>query len=50
MAEIGGYDVAPDGKRILILGDVAKEPERLQIVFIPNWLEELKAKVPVPRR
>jgi serine/threonine-protein kinase len=45
-----GFDVAPDGQRLLITQDVAKEPERLQIVVIPNWFEELKANVPPSRR
>jgi serine/threonine-protein kinase len=45
-----GYDVTPDGQRFVIAEDAETEPERLQIVFIPDWFEELKAKVPVPPR
>jgi hypothetical protein len=30
----------------LIVQATEKEPERLQIVVIPDWFEELKAKVP----
>jgi serine/threonine-protein kinase len=43
------YDVAPDGKRFVLLEDAEQEPERLQVVVIPDWFEELKARVPVPR-
>jgi eukaryotic-like serine/threonine-protein kinase len=44
------YDVTPDGQRFVIAEGVETEPERPQIVYIPDWFEELKAKVPVPRR
>jgi serine/threonine protein kinase len=47
---VHGYDVTPDGQRFVIAEDAEPEPERLQIVVIPDWFEELKAKVPVPRR
>jgi serine/threonine-protein kinase len=47
---VQGYDVTPDGQRFVIAEDAETEPERLQIVFIPDWFQELKAKVPVPPR
>jgi Tol biopolymer transport system component len=47
---VHGYDVTPDGQRFVIAEDAETEPERLQIVFIPDWFQELKAKVPVPPR
>ena len=46
--DLFGYDVTPDGQRFVIAEDAETEPERLQIVVIPDWFEELKAKVPVP--
>lgn len=46
--DVFGYDVTPDGQRFVIAEDAGTEPERLQIVVIPDWFEELKAKVPVP--
>jgi serine/threonine-protein kinase len=44
------YDVTPDGQRFVIAEATETEPERLQIVVIPDWFQELKAKVPVPPR
>jgi serine/threonine-protein kinase len=44
-----GYDVTADGEHFVIAEATDPEPERLQIVVVPNWFEELKAKVPVPR-
>jgi len=44
-----GFDVAPDGEHFVIVEAADATPERLEIVLIPNWFEELKAKVPVPR-
>jgi len=44
-----GFDVAPDGEHFVIVEAADAAPERLEIVIIPNWFEELKAKVPVPR-
>jgi serine/threonine-protein kinase len=42
------WDMAPDGKRFLILGDSAVDGDggRPQMVFVLNWLEELKRLVP----
>ena len=42
------FDVAPDGEHFVIAEAADAERERLEIVIIPNWFEELKAKVPVP--
>ncbi len=35
------YDVAPDGKRLLMV-DTDKEPELTQIQVVRNWAEHLK--------
>ncbi len=44
------YDIAPDGERFLFLrgqgGQVADG--NLGLVFVQNWFEELRARVPVP--
>jgi hypothetical protein len=44
----GGYDVAPDGKRFLMIKNVAAasagDADRLNIIV--NWRDELKARVP----
>ena len=47
------YDIAPDGDRFVFLksaGDVGtSEAESFNgLIFIENWFEELKARVPVP--
>jgi serine/threonine-protein kinase len=43
-----GYDVTPDGERFLMVRAVEQPTARIsQIVFVQNWLEELKARVPV---
>jgi len=43
-----GYDVAPDGKRFLMIKNAAPvhppQPDQLNIVV--NWVQELKARVP----
>ena len=39
-----GYDVAPDGQRILITVPNLDAPAR-EIQVVVNWFEELKAKV-----
>jgi Tol biopolymer transport system component len=44
-----GYDVSADGQHFVIAEDADAAPERLEIVVIPDWFEELKAKVPVTR-
>jgi len=40
------YDVAPDGRRFLMIKD-ANVVEGPTIVVVQNWLEELKRLVPV---
>jgi hypothetical protein len=44
-----GYDVTPDGQHFIVAEETEPNPEPLQIVVVPNWFDELKAKVPVPR-
>jgi hypothetical protein len=45
-----GYDVAPDGQRFLMVRAVDQPPARVsQMVFVQNWFEELKARVPPTR-
>jgi len=44
-----GYDVSPDGQRFLMIQEAEEQPERLQIVVIPDWFEELKRLVPTER-
>jgi serine/threonine-protein kinase len=42
------YDVAPDGKRFLMVQNVDRPPLKpTQMVLVQNWVEELKRKVPV---
>jgi hypothetical protein len=48
----GTYDVAPDGRRFLMLkqGDSGTQPvEPPTVVVVKNWMEELKRLVPVRR-
>ncbi len=44
-----GYDVSPDGQRFLMIKDAAAAQAPTMVVVL-NWLEELKAKLPAPRR
>ena len=39
------YDVSPDGQRLFVVKS-AREPTVSKLVFVLNWFEELKAKVP----
>ena len=39
------YDVSPDGQRLFVVKS-AHEPTVSKLVFVLNWFEELKAKVP----
>jgi hypothetical protein len=39
------YAVTPDGQRFLMVLDRQDLPAP-QLVFVPNWFDELKAKVP----
>jgi serine/threonine-protein kinase len=41
------YAVTPDGQRFLMVLDRQDLPAP-QLVFVPNWFEELKERVPVP--
>jgi hypothetical protein len=44
------YDVAPDGRRFLIIKYAEAQPGRqndLRIVL--NWFEELRRRVPLPK-
>ena len=41
-----GFDVAPDGKRFLMIKSSASAPPN-QLTFVVNWFEELKRLVPV---
>ncbi len=45
------YDIAPDGRRFMIIGsgegDASGGQATQQIVFVQNWFEELKRLVPV---
>jgi Tol biopolymer transport system component len=43
------FDAVPDGEHFVIVEAASAVRERLEIVLIPNWFEELKAKVPVSR-
>jgi Tol biopolymer transport system component len=48
----GTYDVAPDGRRFLMLkqGDSAEQPvEPPTVIVVKNWMEELKRLVPSGR-
>jgi len=40
-----GYDVAPDGRFVMIVSDPSELPTRLILVF--NWFEELNRLVPI---
>jgi serine/threonine-protein kinase len=42
-----GYDVTADGQRFLMVRAVEQPPDRVtQIVFVQNWFEDLKTRVP----
>ncbi len=42
---VANYDVAPDGRFIMIAGDRTARP--IELAAVVNWLEELKARAPV---
>jgi hypothetical protein len=45
------FDVAPDGKRFLMVKDAADRSaaeDRQDIVVVLNWFRELRQRVPVP--
>jgi hypothetical protein len=45
------YDVAPDGQHFYVIQSLAPPPPPVvtEISLVQNWLEELKAKVPVKK-
>lgn len=46
---VGFQDVAPDGQRFLIIGDMVRtDRSSEEIVVIDNWDQELLDRVPVP--
>jgi serine/threonine-protein kinase len=46
------YDVAPDGRivAVILTEDATESPATQGLAVVLNWHEELKAKVPMPRR
>jgi serine/threonine-protein kinase len=44
------YDIAPDGQRFVASLEGEATKERVDIVAVPDWFEELKARVPAPSR
>jgi hypothetical protein len=46
--DLRGYDVPPDGRHFSVAEETESSPNHSPIVVIPDWFEELKAKVPVP--
>ena len=45
-ANIRGYDVAPDGRRFLMVQQKERPATRVaDMVIVQNWIEELKQKV-----
>jgi hypothetical protein len=49
---IRGYEVAPDGRRFLMIQEKEEAPEApiTQIILVQNWFEELKQKVPMGKK
>jgi Tol biopolymer transport system component len=49
-SDLGGveatYDVAPDARRFLVLVDEDRDAVLPQIVLVPDWFQELRAKLP----
>jgi Tol biopolymer transport system component len=43
----GGYDVAPDGRFVMVQQDERADAGATQIALVHNWFEELKRRVPV---
>ena len=39
------YDVSPDGQRFLFIEEPEAAPAPRQLVLIPNWSDELRAKL-----
>jgi Tol biopolymer transport system component len=44
----GDYDVAPDGKRFLMLKPSALSAEATELHVILNWFDDLRRRVPLP--
>jgi serine/threonine-protein kinase len=44
-----GFDAAGDGQHFVVAEDAEAVAERRQIVIVPDWFDELRAKVPVPK-
>ena len=44
---VANYDVSQDGQRFLMVSRDSRS-ERLSLVVVENWFEELKERVPVP--
>lgn len=42
------YDVAPDGRRFVMIDESDAEPAPTQLVLVQNWAEELRRLVPTP--
>ncbi|MBZ5576780.1 MAG: hypothetical protein LAP40_09505 [Acidobacteriia bacterium] len=42
----GFYDVAPDGKRFLLLKPVAAPDQQTEVHVVLNWVEEVRRRVP----
>ncbi len=42
-----GYDVAPDGKRFLVLQSEQQETGPSQLIVVMDWFEELKHRAPL---
>ncbi len=42
------YDVAPDGRRFVMINESDAEPAPTQLVLVQNWAEELRRLVPTP--
>jgi eukaryotic-like serine/threonine-protein kinase len=43
------YDVAPDGRRFLMIQQDPDEMRPIELVVVPNWLEEVQAKMAAAR-
>ena len=48
--ERGGYDVAPDGRRFLMMQSAQADTGPPQLHVVMDWFEELKRRAPVSRR
>jgi len=46
---VNSYDVAPDGKRFLMLKRSATEGVTPELHVILNWFDDLRKKVPLPK-